>query len=865
MKKINLSLAKKIDKLNNRYIYMFLISILLNILISLVLGLYPFGENMHIRSDSSHQYVRFLDFLRRVIYEGNISELMYSFSNGFGHGGILYAAYYLLSPFNILILFFPHLDIEFIFMLIILLKQALIGLSFYYFLEKFEFELNKSKYLFSLSYSFISFVVLYNINIMWLDSIMLLPILFVYLKDMFNTNKITKFTIAMLVLYFSNFYMAFIVCVFIVIILLISLIFKQNIKVDLKRKLGLFILSVMISILMFGAIWLPLMYELIEFYDVSEEYILIEPLSLFKILCKLFPFNFDTFFSMKYMNSMSPYVYFGLLPLLLSFVYLLFGEKNSDKKILIVASLVVVISFLIPEINIMWHGFEAPTGFDYRYSFLLSFLGLIMSCKGYKYLCRNSLNKKEISKLIILVILILAAISKYSNKVMLLVNIVFVLLYLQIICIKSLDTWKYKLTILFVFELILNTIFLNLMLGAQIGTSTKEMYFELKSTSEIKRVVEEYYDSDYRMLIDRELLSSMNIPIEIGYKGTSSFNSSTNFNFISSLSNLGLYRTGQLAHALDSNYITDSLLSIKYVISSRELRLYNMLDEITIFGKKAYVYENPYVLPVGFVTPKDMAKLKDFKVEENMLSLMSSISGKDYDVNDLYKKYLPKKVSIDGIEVNKNKDGDYIINKNMVDETSVLKVEYDKPQNLAVRVGTGVEYKADELILTKANEDGMSYRNSFRYYNNLDKGSSVLELKTYLHEWNNSSCERINLGKLEGLELNEFYAKKILQDINTVNKPYIEHWDGNSVKLIIDSKNKNEILFTNIPYASSWKAKVNGKETNLDSTVINTLSINLENGKNIIELEYVPKGLKTGAFISSVGILILVIRIKKFE
>ena len=46
----------------NNYLLSFLTPLCISILVFCVLGMYPFGDNIYIRSDACHQYIRFLEF-----------------------------------------------------------------------------------------------------------------------------------------------------------------------------------------------------------------------------------------------------------------------------------------------------------------------------------------------------------------------------------------------------------------------------------------------------------------------------------------------------------------------------------------------------------------------------------------------------------------------------------------------------------------------------------------------------------------------------------------------------------------------------------------------------------------------------------
>lgn len=858
----NLELSSK-----KKYMLAFIIPLLLNVFVFGVLNFYPFGEDIYIRSDAYHQYIRFLEFLKRVVYEGDFSEIFYSFSNGFGQGGALYVAYYLLSPFNILVILLPFLNIEMVFMLMMILKVSILGLAFYYFLEKFDFEIGKGKYIFSTAYSFISFVTMYSMNIMWLDSLILCPIILVQLKEMFETKKVFKFTILMFILYVSNFYMAFMICLFLVILLICSVIFDKESRVELKEKIKLFSISIGISVLLFGFVMMPVLCELKEFYLNSNLNLGTNTLSIAEILAKFFVFSYDTFFSIRYSIQMAPYIYFGLFPFILSLVYLLFDKIDVKKKILITTSVIIFCSFIFNELNVVWHGFDAPTGFNYRYSFLLSFIGLIMACEGFKYISQKDLSRKEMMILsITLLILLLITVNK-ANVIMIIINLFLILLYLSILFLsKSINLWKHKIVMVFALEIILNAVALNLMMSAQIGVPNKQEYFEGKSKDVIEQVVEKYADDNYRMLIERNILPSVNTPMETGYNGVSTFNSSISFGFLDILECLGGYKYGDLMYSLDSNYITDSIFSIKYVISEKELTLYRKLEKLIIGGKKAYLYENPYALPIGFVTKNNIKNIKTRNIEENILNIVSSVTGKDYVYEKLYDEYLPIKVTIDGKEIKPDKNGDYILKRKGLKKRSILKIKYPKNLDLVVRVNKENINNSSWLLIAKKGETfDECYRNRWSYYNQINEKNGVLEFYTYSEEWKNDELEEMNLGDLKALELNEDYMKGILEDISSAQCVDVTYRNNGHLKMSVNIESEEELLFTSIPYANSWKAKVNGEEVNLINLETNTLGLKLEKGLNEIEFIYIPNGLGIGIFMTLLGIVFLLFRIKKFE
>ena len=81
----------------------FFLPFLLLLLVWMTLQLAPFGDNNLLVSDLGTQYMPFLSF--KTLFSRGITTF-YSFSNEIGESIVPLAAYYLLSPFNVLAFFF---------------------------------------------------------------------------------------------------------------------------------------------------------------------------------------------------------------------------------------------------------------------------------------------------------------------------------------------------------------------------------------------------------------------------------------------------------------------------------------------------------------------------------------------------------------------------------------------------------------------------------------------------------------------------------------------------------------------------------------------------------------------------------------
>ena len=71
---------------------------------------------------------------------------------------------------------------------------------------------------------------------------------------------------------------------------------------------------------------------------------------------------------------------------------------------------------------------------------------------------------------------------------------------------------------------------------------------------------------------------------------------------------------------------------------------------------------------------------------------------------------------------------------------------------------------------------------------------------------------------------------------------------------------EGQILYTSIPYDKGWTVKVDGKEAKIiplfDGALI---GLDLDEGEHTLEFTYEAEGLRLGAVISAVGILICLV------
>ncbi len=237
------------------YILAFSIPFFVILVIFAILGAFPFGNEAYLPVDSMMQYSNYLEYFGNFLHGGD--NFFYSLSKSIG--GEMYGTftYYLISPFNIIALFFDKTIISMGFDLIVAIKTAFTAITFIYFLNRRK-ETKYSNLIFSSMYALSSYAISYGFNIMWLDAMILLPVVIAGIEDLLDLNKIKLYTISLCLTLITNYYMGFIVCVFSFIYIIYKLILNsKEYKGKILKLVLKFILLSLIAVLIAGIVLIP--------------------------------------------------------------------------------------------------------------------------------------------------------------------------------------------------------------------------------------------------------------------------------------------------------------------------------------------------------------------------------------------------------------------------------------------------------------------------------------------------------------------------------------------------------------------------------------------------------------------------------
>lgn len=372
------------------YLISFLLPVIAQLIAYALGGYFPFGDKTVLAWDLDNQYISYFSWFVRVLRGESIDTLFYSFSISYGGATIGLLGYYLLSPFNLLLLLFPIKWLPIGVILVIICKISSCGLTMYYFLSNRFGKKGYSECLFALMYAMMGYTVTQQVNLMWLDGVILLPVVLLWVYDFIcgRTRKAFPFLVALALI--TDFYIAYMVTIFAVLYFCAEWVIVHGFaawKEWLWKLCGLVGLMVA-GLAMSAVVVLPVLGEISNVGRGGAGGIIETLQLLFRINWKslLLPLKemLGAYDAADLANGL-PNIFISLLGMIFYILYLLDGRQpRREKAAYGVVMVVLLLSFLSVGLNQIWHGFTYTSGSNYRYSFCASFIMILTAYLEYQ-------------------------------------------------------------------------------------------------------------------------------------------------------------------------------------------------------------------------------------------------------------------------------------------------------------------------------------------------------------------------------------------------------------------------------------------------------------------------------------------------
>ena len=417
-------------ELNEKYPkgVLYALSALLPMTIMLVvwffMGSYPFGNKSLMAVDFGQQYISFFGLLKNAVLTGNLSSLTYSFTKSLGGDMIGILAYYLMSPFNIFYILIPFKHYGLAVFLTIWLRYGAIGLSLAHLLIR-RYKGAESKRwmipLFATAYALSGMLVSYQMNVIFYDAMIMLPLVIVYLEQLLDGEAPYPYAFVLGLTVLLQFYMGYMISIFVILYacyyvsprLAIEGGWKQKLK-HYFQPLWKFLIYSILGVAMASIILIPVFFNLLESKGQVGNAMTfsfafqINPLD---ILSKLSIGGFDNASGWSAGPNL-PNIYIGALGFIGFIMFFTSKKMLKERKIAAgVVTLIFFTSFVNEFVSKIWHMGQNPAGFFFRFSWIFSFFMLILAYQVLK----EKIESTRQGKLLSVAVLSLSAIYLYTK------------------------------------------------------------------------------------------------------------------------------------------------------------------------------------------------------------------------------------------------------------------------------------------------------------------------------------------------------------------------------------------------------------------------------------------------------------------
>ena len=364
----------------NRYFWLgFLAPVIIALIGYIQIKVWPFGDGTVLIIDSIHQYLPFYTEFHEKLRTGQ--SLFYDFSAGMGYNFWSTYAYYLASPLNFLIALVPKANVCDFMDYLIIFKIGLCGGTFSWYLSRRNKEAKFLPVVFAAMFAMSNFTLGYYFNLMWLDSIAMLPLIMYGIEKIAKGGRGILYGASLFLGLWCNYYIGFMLCIFSVLYYLaVTVICQWTGMRALIRKSIKYAWYSLLAGGMSAMVLLPAFMGLTSSEAVENN----KFPSVIKFYTDFVDMLSAQFVSMHPINISSTQVglntYCGVAVMILVLLYLLDTRiKLRERLTHLALAAILMLSFAMNILNYIWHGFHQQNGLPNRFAFIYICVILIMS------------------------------------------------------------------------------------------------------------------------------------------------------------------------------------------------------------------------------------------------------------------------------------------------------------------------------------------------------------------------------------------------------------------------------------------------------------------------------------------------------
>ena len=789
---------------------------------------FPFGNMMILISDFWGQYYPFLSSLWHKLRDG--SAAAWSWTASAGHNYAAHIAYYAASPLNLLALMMPHAWLREMLTLTLLVKLGCAGLFTAVFLRATFKQNGPCLAVFSSLYALCAFTLGYYWNIIWFDTFALLPLVTLGLLSLLHDGKWRLYAVSLALAVFINFYMGFFICVFTAISFLsVSVIQKFDAR-KFASKIGAIAACSALALGMTAALTIPAFTALQSTNSVTAPFpsALFLYRSFFSVIGNFIAFNEPT-------NILGlPNLYCGMVSLLLAGAFIASPKISLREKLVhLVIIVFLVLSCNINALDYIMHGFRYTNAIPFRFSFLISFILVIMAYRAFLLIKTDGVKKRDIIIMIITAALfLLSALLGSQEKISIIGSAVLSAVYMLLFYLFSAAETPKKRTVMqsLLFLVIITELSVTAWIGIdKAGTINRDNYPDrnteiqamLNQRSSPDQPVKDFYRTEIIPYLTENDSSLYN------YNGVSFFSSMVDDNVSRFFWGLGLIGGGRAKIFIGYNMtspLPSTFLAMRYLIIIGDAPPDTGINwEVSGKIRDTMLLENKFHLPLGFMANKELSDFahnasNPFKSQNDLFRLATGLDG------DLFMA-INSAVKTDTSTDYKMLSDDmlYVYFSNTIDDILDVLVNGDYIGEIHVTRNMPCIFIIDSF----SKGDIISFKSQKKTQTNAAYLNSALFEQGYV------------LLADEPLNLTHFSETKVRGNVTALQ-------DG--------------ILYTSIP-GRNWNVYVDGVKSELLLIDNAMAAVRLNAGTHEVEFRYLNKSFVAGVIISIVSLAVFAVMI----
>ena len=833
--------------MKRRYIYAlsFILPLITLICGMIYFGVAPFGDHSLLIIDGLHQYIPFYSVLYDKLRSGE--SLFYTFRTGLGINFLSLFAYYLSSPLNLIIVFFSRDSLSMVVSWLIVIKLSLSGLCAGIYFTSRSNKPGLAVVAVSTAYALNGYMVGYCWNVMWLDAIMILPLVVLGIDRLIEKKDGRLYCLALFYALYCNYYIAFMICIFSVIWYLLH--HFSSVKQFFFRGIAFTVYS-FLAAGMAAVLLIPAYMGIRQTSSGSEMVLPVH--SWITGFWDLISRQFDMAYPISHDNfDGNANLYFGIFAILFIVLYLLNRRISLLEKCKAVLLIVFFyLSFNEQILNFIWHGFHDQYGIPNRFAFLYGFVLLYMVYEVLERL--DGIRIWEPILALVHSLGLLAGVYYYAETELateVICSAVFLLIvYGLILFLQKKDSKRCEFYRILLLAVMTGELMVTSLLGFDTNGQISISKF-FYATDDMVQAIEEHDDGTFYR---SELAEGAIVDESTWYpmKAVSLFGSTARSEVVDIMDSLG-FSTGCNEYLYKgATPVTNLMFGVRYLYYHEDDAMVTDFNYLGDYGSMS-LYENPVQgLSVGYGISEDIDDW--YYYSDYPFRVLNDFCYQGYGIDEIYEDIPITDPVTNSCEVTPTNDGEYYFELDSV-QIDNLTFTLDLPdgaQSLYLFYD-GTQVETASVAIDGYGVESGDFDGRMLPIGSVSPGSHVtitMELK---------GEQSTGYIRLSAADFDQSLYQELVEDMTSqafqVTDYTNDHIEG---EITVPEE---EYVYFSIPYDEGWSVTVDGKNEEIYDVGCAFLAVLVSEGEHTITLDYTPEGFLPGLLITIVSLICFIL------